>query len=118
MSGEMRELETPHLVSRSRIVNSLDSFDKQLLTQYGWQDKQTTKWNEEIMRTSLQKNLQPIPRTVSEATRDAQYACAIQTFKSDAKLALNFMSEAIQGALIVLAFGGAIFGLAYMFLKG
>ena len=70
------------------------------------------------MRTPMQKNLEPIPRTVSQAIRDAQYACAIQTFKSDIRLSLDFMLGAIQGALIVGVFGGAIFGLVYLFLKG
>jgi len=40
-------------------------------------------------------------RSVSEATRDAQYACAIQTFKSDAKLAIGFIRDSIYGFCLV-----------------
>jgi hypothetical protein len=40
-------------------------------------------------------------RSVSEANRDAQYACAIQTFKSDAKLAMDFIAHAIYGFWVV-----------------
>ena len=47
---------------------------------------------------TLVKNVSPVARTLSEATRDAQYACAIQTFKSDAKLALDFIGGALIGA--------------------
>lgn len=36
-------------------------------------------------------------RSVSEANRDAEYCSAIQTFKSDAKLALDFIAHAIYG---------------------
>ena len=54
-----------------------------------------------MMRTPLIKNITPVARTVSEANRDAQYACAIQTFKSDTKLALEFIAEALVGALWV-----------------
>jgi hypothetical protein len=50
---------------------------------------------------TLIKNVSPVPRTVSEANRDAQYACAIQTFKSDTKLALDFLVNALIGAGIV-----------------
>jgi len=53
------------------------------------------------MRTSLEKNLRPLPRTLSEATRDAKYACAVQTFKSDAKLTWDFIKGALIGAVLV-----------------
>jgi hypothetical protein len=52
------------------------------------------------MRTPFEKNTQPVARTLSESLRDAKYACAIQTFKSDAKLTLDFAIEA--GSVIVL----------------
>lgn len=42
-------------------------------------------------------------RSMSEAFRDAQYACAIQTFKADWKLTLDFIAGAIQGAFLVFA---------------
>ena len=70
------------------------------------------------MRTSLEKNLQPIPRTISEATRDATYACAIQTFRSDVKLTLDFLGGAILGFLWVMVVLGGSVGLIYFFLKG
>ena len=53
------------------------------------------------MRTPFEKNTQPVARTLSEANRDAQYACAIQTFKSDAKLTWNFIVDAVMGASII-----------------
>lgn len=54
------------------------------------------------MRTSLEKNLRPLPRTISEANRDAQYCCAIQTFKSDAKLTWAFLTDAVYGFAVAL----------------
>ena len=53
------------------------------------------------MRTPMEKNLQPVARTLSEANRDAKYACAVQTFKSDAKLTWDFIKGALMGAVIV-----------------
>lgn len=50
---------------------------------------------------TLIKNITPVPRTVSEANRDAQYACAIQSFKSDAKLTIDFIGKAMYGFVIV-----------------
>jgi hypothetical protein len=50
---------------------------------------------------TLVKNITPVARTLSEANRDAQYACAIQTFKSDAKLTLEFLRDATIGAITV-----------------
>lgn len=41
-------------------------------------------------------------RTMSEAFRDAEYACAIQTFKADWKLTLDFIAGAIQGGFTIL----------------
>lgn len=69
------------------------------------------------MRTPMEKNLQPIPRTLSEANRDARYACAIQTFKSDTKLALDFLGGAVIGALWVGVVLGGIGGLIYWFAR-
>jgi hypothetical protein len=40
-------------------------------------------------------------RSVSEAFRDAQYACAIQTFKADWKLTIDFIVNAFYGAWVV-----------------
>jgi len=51
----------------------------------------------------MEKNLQPVARTLSEATRDAKYACAVQTFKSDAKLTIDFIINAIWGMVIILS---------------
>ena len=56
------------------------------------------------MRTPFEKNTTPVARSLSEALRDAQYACAIQTFKSDAKLTWNFICEA--GSVVVLGILG------------
>ena len=69
------------------------------------------------MRTPMEKNLQPIPRTLSEANRDAKYACAIQTFRSDAKLTLDFLGNAVIGALWVSVVVGAVIGMFYMAFK-
>ena len=65
------------------------------------------------MRTPLEKNLQPIARTLSEAERDAQYACAIQTFKSDFKLAIDFFENAVLGFIWVLIVLGSAVGSVY-----
>ena len=65
----------------------------------------------------LVKSITPVPRTVSEANRDAQYACAIQTFKSDAKLTLDFIGNAVVGALWTLVVLGGVFG-AFVLLTG
>lgn len=51
---------------------------------------------------TLIKNITPLARTLSEANRDARYACAIQTFKSDAKLTLDFLANAVVGGVLVL----------------
>lgn len=59
---------------------------------------------------TLIKNITPVARTLSEANRDATYACAIQTFKSDAKLTLEFIGNALLGALWTAIFIGAIVG--------
>jgi hypothetical protein len=69
------------------------------------------------MRTPMEKNLQPIPRTLSEANRDAQYCCAITTFKSDAKLTWDFICNAFLGALWVTVVVGAVVGMFYMAFK-
>jgi hypothetical protein len=52
---------------------------------------------------TLIKNISPVARTLSEANRDAQYCTAIQTFKSETKLTLDFAINAVWGALIMLA---------------
>ena len=39
-------------------------------------------------------------RTVSEAFRDAEYACSITKFKSDAQLSYEFLRDMIIGMLI------------------
>jgi hypothetical protein len=70
------------------------------------------------MRTPLEKNLQPIARTLSEAKRDAQYACAIQTFKSDIRLALDFLENAIIGFIWVLIVLGSAVGAVYFVFGG
>ena len=69
------------------------------------------------MRTPMEKNLQPIPRTLSEANRDAMYCSAIQTFKSDAKLTLDFIGQAVIGALWVGVVLGGIGGLIDWFAR-
>jgi hypothetical protein len=51
----------------------------------------------------LMKNLTPVPRTISEANRDARYACAIQGFKSDAKLTLGFIVDCLIGFVVTIA---------------
>ena len=50
---------------------------------------------------SLEKNLRPTPRTWDEATRNATYASPIQTFKSDAQEAWDFLLEAVFGFVMV-----------------
>ena len=60
---------------------------------------------------TLIKNISPVPRTVSEANRDAQYCMAIQTFKSDTKLTLDFIGGAVIGFTIVGMLGLACYGL-------
>lgn len=62
------------------------------------------------MRTPMEKNTQPVARTLSESMRDAKYACAIQTFKSDTKLALDFIVNALIGASLV----GVGVGICYL----
>jgi hypothetical protein len=59
------------------------------------------------MRTPMEKNTTPVSRSLSESLRDAQYACAIQTFKSDAKLTLGFLADALVGFAVV-GLGGVI----------
>ena len=61
------------------------------------------------MRTPFEKNTQPVARTLSESLRDAKYACAIQTFKSDAKLTLDFLLNAVIGFITVGIIGLACY---------
>jgi hypothetical protein len=65
---------------------------------------------------TLIKNISPVPRSISEANRDAQYCCAIQTFKSDVKLTLDFLGQSVIGALWVAVVAGAVAGLVYLFI--
>lgn len=67
---------------------------------------------------TLIKNTTPVARTLSQAKRDARYACAIQTFKSDVKLTMEFIEGAVLGALIVGAVVAGVGGLIYFFVKG
>ena len=69
------------------------------------------------MRSPLEKNLTPVARTLSESMRDARYACAIQTFKSDAKLAIDFLGDAVIGAVWVAVTAGGIIGTIYLIAK-
>ncbi len=62
----------------------------------------------------MEKNLQPVARTLSEALRDAEYCMAIQTFKSDTKLTLEFIGGALMGFLIVGVISLACYGLYKM----
>lgn len=62
---------------------------------------------------TLMKNITPVPRSISEANRDAQYCCAIQTFKSDAKLTLDFLGNAVIGALWVAVVAGGVGAVVY-----
>jgi len=73
--------------------------------------------NNEYPTRTLIKNLTPVPRTVSEANRDAQYCCAIQTFKSDAKLTWDFVCNAFLGAVWVTVVAGGLVGMFYMAFK-
>jgi hypothetical protein len=70
------------------------------------------------MRTPLEKNLTPVPRTLSEATRDAQYACAITTFKTDTRLAIDFIEKAILGFMWTAVYAGIIGAVVYWFFWG
>ena len=63
----------------------------------------------------LMKNITPVPRTLSEANRDARYACAIQGFKSDVKLTLDFLGDCLVGFVVVSAIGVGIGSLIYWF---
>ena len=70
------------------------------------------------MRNAMQKNLQPLPRTIHEANRDATYACAIQTFKSDLKLTIDFLENAVIGFIWVGMVLGSAVGAVYFLFKG
>ena len=63
---------------------------------------------------TLVKNITPVPHTLSEANRDAEYCMAIQTFKSDVKLTLDFLWHALMGFLIVGVISLACYGLYNM----
>ena len=61
------------------------------------------KHNPQYPSTVLTNNLRPTARTISEATRDARYACAVQTFRSDSKLLANFIVEAFIGFVCIVS---------------
>lgn len=63
---------------------------------------------------SLEKNLRKLPRTLSEANRDAEYAIAIQRPHSEWEDAKDFV-----GGLLIMSplWGGAVYVL-YLVLKG
>ena len=63
---------------------------------------------------SLEKNLRMLPRTLSEANRDAEYATAIQRPHSEWADMANFV-----GGLLITSplWGGAVYVL-YLVLKG
>jgi large-conductance mechanosensitive channel len=48
----------------------------------------------------LIKNITPTARTLSEANQDAEYACAVISFKTDTKLAWGFLVDAVIGFVI------------------
>jgi len=52
---------------------------------------------------TLTKNISPVSRTLSEANRDAEYCTAIQTFKAESKLTLDFIINAVWGMVITLS---------------
>ena len=51
---------------------------------------------------TLIKNITPVSRTLSEAQRDAQYAMAISTFKTDTRLTVDFILNALLGFVIIV----------------
>jgi len=48
----------------------------------------------------LVKNISPVPRTLSQANRDAKYACAVISFNTDTKLAWAFFVDAVIGFVV------------------
>jgi hypothetical protein len=48
------------------------------------------------MTTSLEKNLRPLPRTLSEANRDAEYATAIQRHTPEWRHGIEWFAELAQ----------------------
>ena len=65
----------------------------------------------------LTKNLSQTARSLSEANRDAYYCSALIGFKSDAKLTLDFLANALIGALFTLVAVGAVGGFLYWIYK-
>lgn len=51
--------------------------------------------------SSLEKNLRPLPRTMDEAQRNANYASSIYMFKSDAQNSWEFIVGAVYGFVVV-----------------
>jgi len=51
----------------------------------------------------LVKNISPVPRTLSQANRDAEYCSAITIFKAEVKLFAGFLIEALIGFMVTLA---------------
>ena len=72
-----------------------------------------SRHNEQYPSKVLTKNLTQIPRTLSQANRDAYYCNALVEFKSDTKLTLDFLGQAIIGALWTLCAVGGVGGLIY-----
>jgi hypothetical protein len=66
---------------------------------------------------TLVKSITPVPRTISEANRDARYACAIQSFRSDAKLAWNFIVDCLIGFVVTIALASPFVVGFYMWLN-
>jgi hypothetical protein len=66
---------------------------------------------------TLVKSITPVPRTLSEANRDAQYAMAISTFRSDAKLSLAFVVDCFIGFVVTLALASPFVVGFYMWLN-
>jgi hypothetical protein len=65
------------------------------------------------MRTSLEKNLRPLPRTLDEATRNGDYPYSIHTFKTEWDDAQEFLIA----MLFVVPFLAMIFYALYMGLE-
>lgn len=66
---------------------------------------------------TLVKSITPVPRTLSEANRDARYACAVQTFKSDTKLIMAFLVDCFIGFVVTIAVASPFVVGFYMWLN-
>ena len=74
--------------------------------------------NEQYPSKVLTKNINATPRTLSEAKRDVEYACAITMFKTDLKLTLDFLGNAIIGGVYVLGAVVLVYGVYAWLTKG